>query len=116
MDTQLLINGFEVDLAERPTFPFSFSVVELTDLSKRSGASSKTITLPGTAVNQALFNSVFQLTSAQDPNSQVSSLIDFDPTVKATAQVYQNGLLQFNGTAQLLSCKLSKGFGALRFR
>lgn len=110
MDTQLLINGFEVDLAERPTFPFSFSVVELTDLSKRSGASSKTITLPGTAVNQALFNSVFQLTSAQDPNGQVSALIDFDPTVKATAQVYQNGLLQFNGTAQLLSCKLSKGF------
>lgn len=110
MDTQLLINGFEVDLAERPTFPFSFSVVELTDLSKRSGASSKTITLPGTAVNQALFNSIFQLTTAQNPSLQSAVILDFDPSVKATAQVYQNGLLQFNGIAQLLSCKLSGGF------
>lgn len=110
MDTQLLINGFEVDLAERPTFPFSFSVVELTDLSKRSGSSSKTITLPGTAKNQALFNSIFQLTSIEDPNGQISSLVDFDPTIKATAQVYQNGLLQFNGIAQFGSCKRMSGF------
>lgn len=110
MDTQLIINGYEVDLAERPTFPFSFSVIELTDLSKRSGSSSKTITLPGTSKNQALFNSIFELTSIQDPNGQSSTLIDFDPTVKATAQVYQNGLLQFNGIAQLLSGKLNKGF------
>lgn len=110
MDTQLIINGFEVDLAERPTFPFSFSVIELTDLSKRSGSSSKTITLPGTAKNQARFSSIFQLTSAQDPNGQISSLVDFDPTIKATAQVYQNGLLQFNGIAQLLNAKLNGGF------
>lgn len=110
MDTQLLINGFEVDLAERPTFPFSFSVVELTDLSKRSGNSSKTITLPGTAKNQALFNSIFQLTSIDNVNGQASSLVDFDPTIKATAQVYQDGLLQFNGIAQFGSCKRMGGF------
>jgi len=110
MDTQLLINGFEVDLAERPTFPFSYSVVELTDLSKRTGNSSKTIVLPGTSKNQLIFNSIFELSYIQDPNGQSSSLVDFDPTVKATAQVYQNGLLQFNGIAQLLTCKMLKGF------
>lgn len=110
MDTELYINSQLVQLAERPTFPFSFSISELTDLSKRSGASSKTITLPGTSINQALFNSIFQLTSVQNPNGQVSSLVDFDPTIKASAQVYQKGLLQFNGTAQLLSCKRNGGF------
>jgi len=110
MDAELYINGQLVQLAERPTFPFSFSVTELADLSKRSGASSKTITLPGTAINQALFNSIFQMTSAADPNGQQSTLIDFDPTIKAPAQVYQKGLLQFNGTAQLLSCKRNNGF------
>jgi hypothetical protein len=110
MDTELYINGQLVQLAERPTFPFSFSIAELSDLSKRSGASSKTITLPGTSINQALFNSIFQLTSVQNPNGQQSTLIDFDPTIKAPAQVYQNGLLQFNGTAQLLSCKKNGGF------
>ena len=110
MDTELYINGQLVQLAERPTFPFSFSISELTDLSKRSGASSKTITLPGTLINQALFNSIFELTSVVNPNGQQSGLVDFDPTIKAPAQVYQNGLLQFNGTAQLLSCKKNGGF------
>lgn len=110
MDTQLLINGYAVQLSERPTFPFSFSINELTDLSKRSGASSKTITLPGTSQNMALFTSVFDMTSAQSPNGQQTTLVDFDPTIKAEARVYQNGLLQFNGTAQLLSCKINVGF------
>jgi hypothetical protein len=110
MDTELYINSQLVQLAERPTFPFSFSISELTDLSKRSGASSKTITLPGTSINQAIFNSVFQFTSVANPSGQQSGLVDFDPTIKATAQVYQNGLLQFNGTAQLLSCKRNGGF------
>ncbi len=34
---------------------------------------------------------------------------DFDPSIKAEAQYYQNGLLEFNGVAQLMSCKLMDG-------
>lgn len=105
MGTELYINGYLVDLQEQPVFPLTFSVIELTDLSKRSGAKSKTITLPGTSRNCALLNSIYTLDSAQSISSNQSDYIDFDPTIKATAMVYQNSLLQFNGVAQLLSCK-----------
>jgi hypothetical protein len=107
MGTELYINGFLVDLDENPVFPLTFSVIELTDLSKRSGAKSKTITLPGTSRNCALLNSIFILDNAQSISANQSNYIDFDPTIKATGVVYQNGLLQFNGIAQLLSCKYS---------
>ena len=104
MGTELYINGFLVDLDQNPVFPLTFSVIELTDLSKRSGAKSKTITLPGTSRNCALLNSIFVLDNAQAISANQSNYIDFDPTIKATGVVYQNGLLQFNGIAQLLSC------------
>jgi hypothetical protein len=104
MGTELYINGFLVDLDQNPVFPLTFSVIELTDLSKRSGAKSKTITLPGTSRNCALLNSIFVLDNAQAISANQSNYIDFDPTIKATAFVYQNGLLQFNGICQLLSC------------
>jgi len=104
MGTELYINGFLVDLDQNPVFPLTFSVIELTDLSKRSGAKSKTITLPGTSRNCALLQSIFTLDNAQAISANQSNYIDFDPTIKATGTVYQNGLLQFNGIAQLLSC------------
>lgn len=104
MGTELYINGFLVDLDLNPVFPLTFSVIELTDLSKRSGAKSKTITLPGTSRNCALLQSIFTLDNAQSISANQSNYIDFDPTIKATANAYQNGLLQFNGICQLLSC------------
>lgn len=107
MGTELYINGFLVDLDLNPVFPLTFSVIELTDLSKRSGAKSKTITLPGTSRNCALLQSIFTLDNAQSISANQSNYIDFDPTIKATANVYQNGLLQFNGICQLLSCNYS---------
>ena len=107
MGTELYINGFLVDLDLNPVFPLTFSVIELTDLSKRSGAKSKTITLPGTSRNCALLQSIFTLDNAQSISANQSNYIDFDPTIKASAYVYQNGLLQFNGICQLLSCNYS---------
>lgn len=105
MSAELYINNRLIDLGETPVFPLTFSVIELTDLSKRSGAKSKTITIPGTQQNCALLASIYTLDVATNPNGNQSDFVDFDPTVKASARYYQNGLLQFNGIAQLLSCK-----------
>jgi hypothetical protein len=38
-----------------------------------------------------------------------SAFLDFDPSIKATARYYNNGILEFNGIAQLQECKLING-------
>jgi hypothetical protein len=43
------------------------------------------------------------------PSAPESQFLDFDPTVKSTCQYYENGLLVFEGIAQLLQCKLNNG-------
>jgi hypothetical protein len=99
---ELFINGILVDLTDSAPFPISYNVGDIKDLSKRKGTSSKTITLPWTQTNLNLFQSVYMFSS--------SSVGNFDPTIRATAQYYFNSILLFNGYAQLQRCTLNKSF------
>jgi hypothetical protein len=99
---ELFINGILVDLTDSAPFPISYNVGDIKDLSKRKGTSSKTITLPWTQTNLNLFQSVYMFSS--------SSVGNFDPTIRATAQYYYNSILLFNGYAQLQRCTLNKSF------
>jgi hypothetical protein len=99
---ELFINGILVDLTDSAPFPISYNVGDIKDLSKRKGTSSKTITLPWTQTNLNLFQSVYMFSS--------SSIGNFDPTIRATAQYYYNSILLFNGYAQLQRCTLKKSF------
>ncbi len=109
MAGELYINDRLVDLDQGIPFPLTFNISDIKDLSARKGNKSKTITLPGTRRNYELMLSVFTLSTIDKISDDQSDFIDFDPSIKATARYYQNGLLEFNGVAQLMECKLSNG-------
>lgn len=109
MAGELFINGRLVDINQDAPFPLTFNINDIKDLNARKGNKSKTITLPGTKNNTALMLSVFTLAATENISGTDSDFVDFDPSIKAEAQYYQNGLLEFNGVAQLMSCKLLNG-------
>ena len=110
MNGELYINGRLIDINEALPFPFTYNISDVKDLSSRKGNKSKTITLPGTANNCALMASVYLTTSREKLiTSTQSQFLDFDPSVKSVCQYYENGLLVFNGIAQLLECKFNNG-------
>ncbi len=109
MAGELFINGRLVDINQDAPFPLTFNISDIKDLNARKGNKSKTITLPGTKNNTALMLSVFTLSATENISGTDSDFVDFDPSIKAEAQYYQNGLLEFNGVAQLMSCKLLDG-------
>ena len=110
MNGELYINGRLININEALPFPFTYNISDIKDLSSRKGNKSKTITLPGTANNCALMASVYLTTSREKIiNTYESQFLDFDPTVKSVCQYYSNGLLVFDGIAQLLECKLNNG-------
>ena len=104
MAGELYINSRLVDIDQSIPFPLTFNISDIKDISSRKGNKSKTITLPGTRVNHQLMTSVFLLTSTEKISTTTSGLINFDPSIKATCQYYNNGLLEFNGIAQLMEC------------
>jgi hypothetical protein len=109
MAGELYINSRLVDIDQSIPFPLTFNISDIKDLSSRKGNKSKTITLPGTRVNHQLMTSVFLLTATEKISTTTSGIVNFDPSIKATCQYYQNGLLEFNGIAQLMECKLNNG-------
>ncbi len=109
MNAELFINGRLIDINESLPFPFTYNISDIKDLSIRKGNKSKTITLPGTRRNNDLMQSVFITSTNQSVNSGESTFLNFDPTVKSACQYYENGLLVFNGIAQLLECKYNDG-------
>lgn len=109
MAGELFINGRLVDISQDAPFPLTFNISDIKDLNARKGNKSKTITLPGTKNNTALMLSVYTLSATDNVVGTNSNFVDFDPSVKAECQYYQDGLLEFNGVAQLISCKLIDG-------
>jgi hypothetical protein len=109
MAGELFINDRLVDLDQSIPFPLTFNISDIKDLTARKGNKSKTIKLPGTRRNHELMLSVFTLSSIDKISDDESDFVDFDPSIKATAKYYQNGLLEFNGVAQLMECTLSNG-------
>ena len=109
MAGELYINSRLVDIDQSIPFPLTFNISDIKDISSRKGNKSKTIKIPGTLTNHQLFTSVFLLTATEKISTTTSGIVNFDPSIKATCQYYNNGLLEFNGIAQLMECKLNNG-------
>ena len=109
MNGELYINSRLVDIDQSIPFPLTFNISDIKDISSRKGNKSKTIKIPGTLTNHQLFTSVFLLTSTEKISTTTSGIVNFDPSIKAPCQYYNNGLLEFNGIAQLMECNLNDG-------
>ena len=109
MAGELFINDRLIDIDQALPFPLTFNIADIRDVSARKGNKSKTITIPGTNANSAIFRSIFLLTYSDERTTTNSVILDFDPSIKATARYYNNGILEFNGIAQLQECRLNDG-------
>src|SRR5207249_7103809 len=62
------------------------------DLAKRGGTRSKTLTLPGTKQNNILFNHIFE----------IDADCTFNPNIKAACIIYQDSIEIFSGIFRLI--------------
>lgn len=84
-----------LDVEENTAFPLNFGIADVRDVSKRSGAFSKTITLAGTKNNHDILNHYYDV-------NVVAGTFDINAITKCI--VIQNGLpVMDNATLQLIS-------------
>ena len=98
---ELYINNILVDLNDKIPFPLTFAISDIKNLSARKGNNSKTIALPGTPTNVQLMANVFSLSATL---GAPMTFMNYDPSVKASARYYHNGVLEFNGVCQVQEC------------
>jgi len=100
MSVQIQLETGYLDVKEGTAFPLNFGVADIRDVSKRSGAFSKTITLTGTANNHNLLNHYY------DVNIQAGT---FNINTLTRCSVIQNGLpVLESGYLQLIAVNKSQ--------
>ena len=99
--TQILVNGVELDLLEDIPMSLSYAVKDIREPDKRNTAYSKTIRIPGTARNNKLFTSIFEIGINIQTSGTTNFDPDFNPNLKADVVVYIDTIEQFRGILKL---------------
>lgn len=102
MRTRLYLEGINLDLYEDIDTTFTYVIDDVQDFGSRNTSFSKTITIPGNAVNNKAFGHIFQLGSANNyNNSQPNIGYNFNASVSARCIIFIDQIQVFKGSLRL---------------
>jgi hypothetical protein len=109
MITEVYVEGKRLD-ADITSSLLTFAIDDIRDFSSRSTTWSKTIVLPGTANNNAIFGAIFDtgLTNDYDP-TQPNIGYNFNASKSASCIIFQDNLQTFSGTLRILEIDIDQG-------
>jgi len=62
--TKIYINNEQIDLKDDVSIPLNFNIADIREPEKRGTTWSKTVVLPGTSFNNALFSNIWNVNAA----------------------------------------------------
>lgn len=97
---------YELDLYDNVPLPINKSIIDIQNIAERKSDFSKTITLPGTSNNNDIFSNIFNLARTVKNDNTYNFAPDFNPSLKADAILYKNGIVQIQGYLQLTNINI----------
>jgi hypothetical protein len=97
---------YELDLFDNVPLPINKSIIDIQNIAERKSDFSKTITLPGTSNNNDIFSNIFNLARTTENTNTYNFAPDFNPTLKADAILYKNGVAMIQGYLQLTNINI----------
>jgi len=103
MITEIFVENQKLDVNADISSLLTFAIDDVKDFSSRSTTYSKTIVLPGTANNNAIFGNIFETGISNDYDPSLPNIgYNFNPAISARCIVFQDNLQTFKGTIRLL--------------
>ena len=106
---QLYIGEALVDIYDDISIPLTKEIADVMTPESRNSEYTKTVTIPATKANNALFSYIFDVSAVVDNNTSTNFFPDFNPNLKASCKVYCDGLIQLDGYVQLLQININQG-------
>lgn len=106
---QLYIGEALVDIYDDISIPLTKEIADVMTPESRNSEYTKTVTIPATKANNALFSYIFDVSAVVDNNTNTNFFPDFNPNLKASCKVYCDGLIQLDGYVQLLQININQG-------
>lgn len=103
MITEIFIENNRLDISADISSLLTFAIDDVKDFASRQTAFSKTIVLPGTANNNALFGNIFDVGSSNVHDSSLPNIAyNFNASKSAKCLAFQNNIQSFKGSLRLL--------------
>ena len=105
--TKIYINNEQIDLKEDVSIPLNFNIADIREPEKRSTTWSKTVILPGSTFNNELFSNIWNVNAVINSTGTTNFTPNFNPNLKAQAEITYNEATQFKGICQLLNVNVT---------
>jgi hypothetical protein len=105
--TKIYINNEQIDLKEDVSIPLNFNIADIREPEKRSTTWSKTVILPGSTFNNELFSNIWNVNAVINSTGTTNFSPNFNPNLKAQAEITYNEAIQFKGICQLLNVNVT---------
>lgn len=103
MISEIFIENRRVDISADISSLLTFAIDDVKDFASRQTTYSKTIVLPGTANNNALFGNIFETGHSNEYDPLVNNIgYNFNAAKSARCLIFQDNLQTFKGTVRLL--------------
>ena len=110
MITEIYIEDNRLDLSKDLSSEFTYAIDDIQDFAARNTGFSKTIILPGNAINNKLFGHTFEFTSSNfyDPSADNVGY-NFNASKSASCVIYVDKIQVFKGIIRLLEITIDRG-------
>jgi hypothetical protein len=110
MITEIYIENNRLDLSQDLSSEFTYAIDDIQDFASRNTNFSKTIVLPGNAVNNKLFGHIFEFGSSNFYNELDDNVgYNFNATKAAPCVIYVDKIQIFKGILRLLEITIDRG-------
>lgn len=110
ISTEIYIENNRLDLSQDLSSEFTYSIDDIQDFASRNTSFSKTIILPGNAINNKLFGHIFEFNNANFYNpSQDNVGYNFNAAKSADCVIYVDKIQIFKGIIRLLEITIDRG-------
>jgi hypothetical protein len=110
INTEIYLEDYRLDLSQDLSTEYTYAIDDIQDFSSRNTNFSKTITLPGNAVNNKLFGHIFEFGSSNFYNPSADNVgYNFNASKAASCVIYVDKIQIFKGILRLLEITIDRG-------
>lgn len=110
ISSEIYLENNRLDLSQDLSSEFTYAIDDIQDFAARNTNFSKTIILPGNAVNNKLFGHIFEFGSANFYNDTETNVgYNFNASKAASCVIYIDKIQIFKGVLRLIEITIDKG-------
>ena len=109
ISTEIYVEDRKIDLLQDISTEFTYAIDDVSEFGSRNTSFSKTISIPGTGVNNAIFGYIFELNNANFTDNDLPNVgYNYNVTKQANCKIFVDKVQIFKGTLRILEIVIDK--------